>query len=96
MILIDINLLACGSEKDINIYDIKNDKLVKKLMGHTALLRDLYYMIDSNILVSSSDDKSIKLWDINKGILLQTFVGHTHSANRTIQFSKDVILSHIA
>ena len=40
--------MACGSEKNINIYKIDEGQLEKTLSGHTALVRDLLLMDDNN------------------------------------------------
>jgi WD40 repeat protein len=91
MILVGVNLLAVGSESSINIYDIVSKTLSRKLSGHSGLLRDLCLLDDYNTLVTSSDDKTIKIWDLEKGTCIKSMTGHVYSANRTIQYSQDVM-----
>lgn len=64
MAMVGLDLLAVGSEYNINIYDIKKNQLNYILKAHTGLLRDLYLLQDYNTLVSSSDDKSIRIWNL--------------------------------
>lgn len=93
MVLISGKCLAVGSENKIHIYDIDKSELVKVLVGHDGLLRDLLLSDDYNTLISSSDDKNIRIWNLNYGVSWNVLSGHSHSANRTIMFNKETIVS---
>jgi len=85
--------MACGSEKNINIYKIDDGLLEKSLVGHNMLIRDLYLLDDGTTLLSSSDDKTIKMWNWPEGICTRTFSGHTYSANKLVLFNPGIIAS---
>ncbi len=57
MLMINVSEFACGSENDINVYNLSNGKIVKTLQGHTALLRHLHITECLQYLFSGSDDK---------------------------------------
>ena len=40
-IMINTDEICCGSDSNINIYNIENGKVNKVLSGHTSLLRHL-------------------------------------------------------
>lgn len=93
MTLLNNDQMAVGSEKDIQIYNIDSNKIVKTLSGHTALLRDLLLLEDGTTLVSGSDDRSIKMWNLTTYTQIRTFTGHNHSANKIHLFSTGVLVS---
>lgn len=93
MTLISNEQMAVGSEKDIQIYNIEEGKIVKTLTGHTALLRDLLILDDNVTLFSGSDDRSIKMWNLTTYTQIRTFTGHNHSANKIHLFNPGVIVS---
>lgn len=63
----DGKLLAiAGGDRKIRIYDTENYSLKQTLAGHQALIFDLQFSSDSNILSSASWDGTIRTWDIAK------------------------------
>lgn len=67
------NLIASASSKgDIYIWNAVNKNLVRKLIGHTALVNHLEFSGDDGTLVSASDDGSIKFWHVQSGQLLKS------------------------
>jgi len=68
---IDEESFACGSGKDINIYNIKNPaKQITQLLGHHDTVRDLLLYGHGRQILSCSDDKSIRIWDIDRACCL--------------------------
>jgi WD40 repeat protein len=59
-------LLATASgDNSINIYDVKNNKLITSLTGHKSWVRDISFSEDGTKLISCSDDSRLITWDIN-------------------------------
>ena len=75
----DGNKLACGTQKDIRIYDIKTGTLVLgPLDGHDDEVIDVLWSRDGSRLFSASFDKTIRCWDSNTGEQIgQPWTGHT-------------------
>jgi WD40 repeat protein len=93
IILLNPSEMACGSEKNINIYKIDDGILEKSLVGHNLLIRDLYLLEDGTTLLSSSDDKTLKMWNWVEGTCTRTFTGHGYSANKIVMFNPGVVAS---
>lgn len=93
MSLLNNDQMAVGSEKDIQIYNIDEGKIVKTLSGHTALLRDLLLLDDGVTLISGSDDRSIRIWDLKNYTQVRSLTGHNHSANKIHLYSSGVLVS---
>jgi len=93
IILLNPNEMACGSEKNINVFKIDDGLLEKTLSGHSTLVRDLYLLEDGNTLVSCSDDKTLKIWNLLEGSCTKTLSGHTQSANKVLLFNPGILVS---
>ena len=75
----DGNRLACGTQKDIRIYDVKTGTLVLgPLEDHDDEVIDMLWSRDGSRLFSASFDKTIRCWDSNTGEQIgQPWRGHT-------------------
>jgi serine/threonine protein kinase/WD40 repeat protein len=51
---------------------------VRRLKGHTGIIRAVAFLPDSKQAVSVGHEKAFKLWDVTTGQLLHDFVGHTN------------------
>ena len=56
--------LCCGSDSNINVYEIESGKITKTLTGHTGLIRFLLLLDNLDNLLSSSDDSTIRMWSL--------------------------------
>jgi WD40 repeat protein len=65
--LVTDDLIAIGfasDESNIGIYDLKERKIVKYLIGHTDSISMIRLLSDSNQLVTCSNDNTIRLWQL--------------------------------
>ena len=62
LIMLSENELCCGSDSNINIYNIETGNLTNFLQGHSSLLRFLLLLNDLDTLLSSADDWTIRMW----------------------------------
>ena len=71
--------IVSGSNKYINIWDIKTGELLKTLIGHNKPVSSVSITPDNTKIISGSYDKTIKIWDMKSGKLLKTLKGHQGS-----------------
>ena len=62
LIMLNDKHLCCGSDSNINIYEIDSGKIIKQLVAHTGLVRYLLLLNNTDNLLSSSDDRDIRMW----------------------------------
>jgi WD40 repeat protein len=76
-----IDLISCQfvfGDKDgqIDIYEQKNDFVVKRIQAHRGFVSKIELLLDRNI-ASSSEDFSVKIWNTKSNwTLIHTLVGH--------------------
>jgi WD40 repeat protein len=71
----DGSLLASAGNKDgtILLWDAATATVIKKLKGHTNIVRCLAFTSDGTVLLSGSYDKNVKLWNVSTGECQRTF-----------------------
>ncbi|RHZ84819.1 hypothetical protein Glove_74g184 [Diversispora epigaea] len=73
----DGNYMASGGrDKKINIWSIKENKLLKCFMQHKDSVTGLVFRKGNNQLYSCSLDRTIKLWNIDEMCYIETLFGH--------------------
>jgi len=87
----DSKYITCSWDESINIFDARNNKLIKKLQGHTGAVKDIT-MLTNGYLASCSNDYSIKLWNLQKGTCLKT-LHHLDQVNCIIEASNSILIS---
>lgn len=78
-----------GKEHEIEVWDLKTLKIVKKLKGHTARINTITFSPDENYLISGGIDRTLRLWDVEKGQEIQRFEDHKNTINAAV-VSNDV------
>jgi len=61
------DLLARGSDKDVEIWDTSTWKAKTTLKGHTDYVNSVSWSPDGKRLASGSDDGTVKIWDVASG-----------------------------
>jgi WD40 repeat protein len=66
-------ILASGSgDKTIKLWDLKNGKQMRTLVGHKDWVSSVAFSPNGKILASGSGDRTIKLWNLGNGKLIRT------------------------
>ena len=67
------NLVAGGgNDKTCRVWDIKTQRMVHQLVGHTNQITCVRFLIGGQGIVTASKDRQIKVWDISKQTYRQT------------------------
>jgi WD40 repeat protein len=69
--------LMASADTVIILWDATTFEPIRKLEGHTAVLRDLAFSADDKTLASASEDGTFRLWDVASGNLKVTRKDHT-------------------
>ncbi|RIA85384.1 WD40-repeat-containing domain protein [Glomus cerebriforme] len=69
-------LASGGADKKINIWSVKEDKLLKCFTQHKDSISSLAFRKGSNQLYSASFDRTIKIWNIDELCYIDTLYGH--------------------
>jgi len=88
--------ICCGyldpGFKEIKIWDLKHNKCIQTLEGHTHDVTCLV-SLSNNQLASGSWDNRIKVWDLNTGKCVNTYQGHTSGVLSLIALDNNKLLA---
>ncbi|MEH2372505.1 serine/threonine-protein kinase [Nostoc sp.] len=88
-ISLDSNTLASASDdKIVKLWDLKTQKVLANLLGHSQAVKSVTFSPDGQILATASDDKTIKLWQVETLEEISTLLGHSHAV-KSVAFSPD-------
>jgi WD40 repeat protein len=73
--IIGDRLLSASSDDTLILWDLKEAKVIRTLVGHSHTVISLA-AYDSDHAISCSFDTTVKLWNVNTGRCVRTFVGH--------------------
>ncbi|UKZ64290.1 uncharacterized protein TrAtP1_005508 [Trichoderma atroviride] len=87
----DSQLLASASAVDgiIKVWDIGSNACIATLTGHSSWVSQLFFLPQSDVLVSSSGDRTVKIWNIRTAICTATLEGQSDPSHKSIAFSHD-------
>ena len=66
---------------EIKIWDLKEEKQIGTLSGHTKRITSVALSPDGRFALSGSEDLSIRLWDIQAHNCIQILTGHENTVN---------------
>jgi len=88
-----IHLAAGLRNGDINIYNIKNGKLVSSLKGHGfGGVNDLV-QISADLLASSSSDGTVRIWNLTTNTCKLILTGHTNGVFGLKKITPNILAS---
>jgi RNA polymerase sigma factor (sigma-70 family) len=65
-----------GPNPAVVLWDVVADRVVRRLEGHTDLIRSVAFSPDGKLLASGADDQTVRLWDIAAGNELRRLPEH--------------------
>ncbi|MBI3234733.1 MAG: hypothetical protein HYZ42_11970 [Bacteroidetes bacterium] len=91
-------LITGGRDAKIRIYNPLDKLEIKTLDAHLLHIKDLIFVPNLGIYISSSMDKTIKLWDAESDELLKVidkpkFFAHSSSVNKLLMLTEHILLS---
>ena len=84
----DDRILASAAGNDINLFDVRNSTLIKKLTKHDAVVNAVAFSASGRLLASGSDDRTAIIWDTDSGKSKHILKGHDQTV-RAVAFSPD-------
>jgi len=92
IILLSSKEMACGSDNNINIFEIYGSYLpIKSLRGHTGNVSRLLLHPNRQSLLSRSNDETMRMWNIQRGCCIRTLP--SIDGHNMIWFNKSVIVT---
>jgi WD40 repeat protein len=74
--------LTPATDFTIQVWDTEQDKIVRRLVGHTAEIKSIVLSPDGRTLISGGRDMTVRAWDVESGKELLCFKGHTDAVRR--------------
>jgi small GTP-binding protein len=68
--------LSGSRDKDVRVWDVENERRLRKLQGHTGGVEGVAWSGDGRFALSGSVDKTMRLWEVEPGRLKRIFEGH--------------------
>lgn len=68
-----------GDDKDVQIFDLKQQRVDKILQGHKAVIWSVTFSPNGRLLASGSFDQMARIWEVDSGQCLHILSGHTNA-----------------
>jgi WD40 repeat protein len=85
--------LVSGLGNNIKIYNKNDGSAISTLTGHSALIRDLAFVNNGNLLASSSEDSSVFIWDLTTNTRKWDLSGHSSPVYGLKMISNEILAS---
>ena len=74
-------LLSVGADNFLFLWDIRQNKVIQKLLAHPEPISALDISHDSSMIVTAAYDGYVRLWDTHKATCIKTIVSETGSTS---------------
>lgn len=74
-------LLSVGADNFLFLWDIRQNKVIQKLLAHPEPITALDISFDSTMIVTAAYDGYVRLWDTHKATCIKTIVSETGSTS---------------
>jgi len=78
-----------GNDKTCRVWDIKTQRMVHQLVGHTNSITCIRFLGGGQGVVTASKDRQLKVWDISKETYRQTTNFVLNSTANSVDVAKD-------
>ncbi len=82
---------AAGKDQVIRIWDRKQGRLIKTLVGHQNSVTKIFFTADNHGLISSGNDGSIHQWDLKSGAITGTITTPAGIHDMTLNHAKTLL-----
>lgn len=71
-------LAIAGDSSQIRVFDTDHPETpIRTLEGHAAAVRSVRHLVQTNTIISASEDKTIRVWDIKNGAIVDQHIGYS-------------------
>jgi len=74
-------LLSAGADHQLYIWDIRQNKVIQKLIAHPEPITALDMSFDSTMIMTAAYDGYVRLWDFHRSACIKTIVAETGSTS---------------
>ena len=74
-------LLSTGADNFLMIWDIRQNKVIQKLLAHPEPITGLDVSFDSTMIVTAAYDGYVRLWDLHRATCIKTMVAESGSTS---------------
>jgi|GEM_PF-1271362 len=67
-------ILTASNDQTVVLFDIENGVLLRRMVGHSDSVNEVYFGQDDLVALSASDDGSMILWDLRTGQSIRRYV----------------------
>lgn len=69
----DSQLLSCGLDSGVILWDAASGEMVRQFTGHTAKVRDIDFFHTKNQIISVGDNHEVIIWDIQTSGIVEQY-----------------------
>jgi COMPASS component SWD3 len=74
-------LLSTGADNYLYFWDIRQNKVIQKILAHPEPITGLDISFDSTMVVTSAYDGYVRLWDTFRSACIKTMVAESGSTS---------------
>ena len=74
-------LLSTGADNLLMLWDVRQNKVIQKLLAHPEPLTGLDISFDSTMIVTAAYDGYVRLWDMHRATCIKTMVADCGSTS---------------
>uniref|UniRef100_A0AAZ3NWE8 Pre-mRNA-processing factor 19 n=1 Tax=Oncorhynchus tshawytscha TaxID=74940 RepID=A0AAZ3NWE8_ONCTS len=87
-------VITCGADKNVVVFDKKEEQIIATLKGHTKKVTSVIYHPSQSVVFSASPDSTIRVWSVTGGNCIQVVRAHEASVTGlSLHATGDYLLS---
>ena len=70
-------IITGSADQTVVLFDLDAKTILRRMVGHSARINEIYFGLDDRVALSASDDGSLILWDLDTGQSIRRYVTGT-------------------